>query len=479
MPYPNEHAARITDPGQYEKFARKNIAPGIDIILGISGGKSETQAYRFDKNKFAPEEAKQWLKDHNEKYISFEPASEKASLEDKQTFNVDNKEIFRAGTWKGKTYTEKDLDSIVMAYDDLKDKLKIPLKLGHSAEQSLLQQEGFPAAGWITNLKRIGDRLIASFKDVPRKVKEFIENGGYKQVSSEIWNNVKFNNKEYPKMLMGVALLGADVPAVIGLNDFGEFYSNYLDSTEKELFTLDIEGGEKSDMNIVHYCKSCQQEFTLTDEQIKDEKSRQCPICKSADIEKKKFTKEPDNMPEPKEKELEKLVEQFKLESKEKDDKIQKLEKERTEFESKVTKFTSEQKSKEIKGFIDEQKKEGHILPANESMIQTIMENADESSKIKFSVNGKEEEKSLFESIKSLISSLPNIVKFAEKSQEGANQSKEEFKFDSELGDENEQKIHFFSMQYIKENKLDSVKDYEKAMVETKKAHPELVEKKG
>ena len=48
MPYPNEHAARITDPGQYEKFARKNIAPGIDIILGISGGKSETGGGRRD-----------------------------------------------------------------------------------------------------------------------------------------------------------------------------------------------------------------------------------------------------------------------------------------------------------------------------------------------------------------------------------------------------------------------------------------------
>lgn len=75
MPYPNEHAARIHDPGQYDSFARKNVAPGVDVILGIKNGKSEVQAYRFDRSKFSVSEAKAWLKDHDISYISFEPAS--------------------------------------------------------------------------------------------------------------------------------------------------------------------------------------------------------------------------------------------------------------------------------------------------------------------------------------------------------------------------------------------------------------------
>jgi len=77
MPYPNEHTARVKNPDQYDRFARKEIAPGIDVILGIKNGKSEVQAYRFDKNKFTPEQAKKWLKDHDVKYIAFEPAEEK------------------------------------------------------------------------------------------------------------------------------------------------------------------------------------------------------------------------------------------------------------------------------------------------------------------------------------------------------------------------------------------------------------------
>jgi hypothetical protein len=75
MPYPAEHAARVKDPGQYESFARKNIAPGIDAIFGILKGESEIQAYRFDRKVFTPPQAKKWLKDHDIKIIDFEPAS--------------------------------------------------------------------------------------------------------------------------------------------------------------------------------------------------------------------------------------------------------------------------------------------------------------------------------------------------------------------------------------------------------------------
>jgi hypothetical protein len=74
MPFPNEHAARIKDPKQFDDFARKNIKPGIDIILGIKEGISTAQSYRFKKDKFTIEQAKQWLKDNDIQFISFEAA---------------------------------------------------------------------------------------------------------------------------------------------------------------------------------------------------------------------------------------------------------------------------------------------------------------------------------------------------------------------------------------------------------------------
>jgi len=78
MPFPNEHSARIRNPGDFvqRSFRRKNIRNGIDIITGWLEGQTTmtTQAYRFKVTVFTAEEAKKWLKDHKINYILFEPA---------------------------------------------------------------------------------------------------------------------------------------------------------------------------------------------------------------------------------------------------------------------------------------------------------------------------------------------------------------------------------------------------------------------
>jgi len=85
MPYQNEHAARIIDPGKFEpdSFRRKEVASGVSIILGKLKGETlmTAQAYRFDKTKFTPDEVKKWLKDNNVKYIEFESAMEEKSID--------------------------------------------------------------------------------------------------------------------------------------------------------------------------------------------------------------------------------------------------------------------------------------------------------------------------------------------------------------------------------------------------------------
>ena len=79
MPYPNEHAARLRDPGDFQQdsFRRKEIAPGVLIVMGrLKGQQTMTaQSYRFDKERFTAAQAKTWLKDHDVKNISFEEAS--------------------------------------------------------------------------------------------------------------------------------------------------------------------------------------------------------------------------------------------------------------------------------------------------------------------------------------------------------------------------------------------------------------------
>lgn len=76
-PYPNEHAARLKEPGQFDEFRRENDAggPGVDFIYGIKDGVSELQAVRFDAKQHTPAQAKKWLEDNNYDAIEFEEAT--------------------------------------------------------------------------------------------------------------------------------------------------------------------------------------------------------------------------------------------------------------------------------------------------------------------------------------------------------------------------------------------------------------------
>jgi HK97 family phage major capsid protein/HK97 family phage prohead protease len=89
-PYPNEHAARLTDPDQYDEFRRQADAggPGIDFIYGIKAGESELQAIRFDKQRYTVEEARKWLDEHDFSPLLFEPALEETNMDERHIVGV-------------------------------------------------------------------------------------------------------------------------------------------------------------------------------------------------------------------------------------------------------------------------------------------------------------------------------------------------------------------------------------------------------
>ncbi|MBN2531889.1 MAG: hypothetical protein JXB88_03300 [Spirochaetales bacterium] len=106
MPYPNEHSARLKNPDDFNKetfrrtkggtiYSRIKVPSAIHIIWGKLKGKDDTddppipQALRFPIEKWTVAQAKKWLKDHNIKYILFEPASK--SSESADTYQVKNK----------------------------------------------------------------------------------------------------------------------------------------------------------------------------------------------------------------------------------------------------------------------------------------------------------------------------------------------------------------------------------------------------
>lgn len=142
--------------------------------------------------------------------------------------DIKDVEIVRTGTFNAVTgrvtFTGKDLDDMVTSYEALKEKLRVPVKLGHNKEQKLLQEDGLPAAGWVENLKRVGDRLVGDLMKVPEKIAELINQGAYRTRSLEAVKDGTFSGEKYPMVLTGLALLGADLPAVEGLDDMVDLY---------------------------------------------------------------------------------------------------------------------------------------------------------------------------------------------------------------------------------------------------------------
>lgn len=134
------------------------------------------------------------------------------------------------------------LDIIISNFHKLKNTLKPPIKLGHDETQALVQNSGFPSAGWITDLKRESatNKLLAYFSSVPEAIIRLIENGSYKRLSAELYNNYidPVTKKAFGPTIRAVSILGADVPRIKTLEDLTVIYHSdklpYKILTEEE-----------------------------------------------------------------------------------------------------------------------------------------------------------------------------------------------------------------------------------------------------
>lgn len=160
-----------------------------------------------------------------------------------QTFNIPGIEIFAVGTWNGDKWTEADLDQMVNNFQKTQKFLKPFLKLGHDEGQKLAQNDGLPSLGTVDNLRRIGNKLVADFKNVPSKIFDLIKRKAYSRVSSEIFINLKIMGEKFGKTLKAVALLGGDTPAVQNLADIMALYAEKAGISSNNCEWL-LNGGE-------------------------------------------------------------------------------------------------------------------------------------------------------------------------------------------------------------------------------------------
>ena len=86
-----------------------------------------------------------------------------------ETMDISGIEIFSNENMpNGHEYTEKDLEEIVNGFHTTKNELKPYLKFGHDNKQKLAQDSGMPALGWVENLRKVGNKLVADFVKIPK-----------------------------------------------------------------------------------------------------------------------------------------------------------------------------------------------------------------------------------------------------------------------------------------------------------------------
>ena len=334
-----------------------------------------------------------WKKDKEDNWIKTETpgdlnAMELAILEAySQTYELKDIEVFGKGTWKGIKITDKDIDDIVNNTNEIIDKLKPKVKLGHGDKQDLLRKTGLPAGGWITKLKRAGDKILVDIKEVPKVLYQLIKNGAYKRISSEILAGYTepSTKKKYNKVLSAIAFLGADLPAVTNLKDIAALYDS------------------DDNANLIIYEKTTKEV---------DKKRKEVYIMPGkvtiTELENKKYVAVEDYEKIEKEKEK---IEKEKEEAKGFKEKFEAEEKKSKEAEDKLGKISKEKREAEIKTFIDDHcsEKDMRFLPKQKEVLMALVESTSDEKKIKFTVDDKETELSQRELLVKFIELQPNF----------------------------------------------------------------------
>lgn len=148
------------------------------------------------------------------------------------------------GTWVSSngtevTLTRSDIKAMVKARKETP--LNPPLRAGDHKD-SILK----PAFGWVADLELRDDangkaHLFGYLTDVPDVVQDAFRKKLYRTVSAGLWQDWTFENRTYPWVLNHVAILGATLPAVVGLEDLGTYLSSDANGAQAFVLTCHIE----------------------------------------------------------------------------------------------------------------------------------------------------------------------------------------------------------------------------------------------
>lgn len=127
MPYPNEHACRVRDPGSFQKGSFRRIKQGkLSVIIGKLQGKTTTttQAYRYPKKDWTESQARAHCQKHEGK---FEAAAKEIDVMEPDLIEIDESETCdkEADTGeRGKTQIAYMIPLGATSFDDVDEYIK-------------------------------------------------------------------------------------------------------------------------------------------------------------------------------------------------------------------------------------------------------------------------------------------------------------------------------------------------------------------
>jgi len=305
--------------------------------------------------------------------------------------------IFETGTHNGDEYVETDLDELVKNFGLLEGLVIPPFKLGHltKKEQKKFLPSGMPALGKVTELKRKGKVLLASIKQVPKRIAELVEAGAYSRISPEIYMPYKDQvGKIYKKVLAAVALLGADVPAVKTLPAIEKLYQENSGNPIKFYGGVEI--------------------MAVTPEQL-EVMRQEMATMKATVAELTTAVKDKDEEILAKETEIKAKEDEIK----DRDGKLEAADEAMKTKDVALQEAATTKRNDEIRVFMTEKKAEGKILPVFETPLEALLQSTDAGTIVKYSEADKdgkvkEMELSQLDLVKSVIDRLPKLVEFEE-----------------------------------------------------------------
>ncbi|MDA2916455.1 GPO family capsid scaffolding protein [Nitrospinae bacterium AH_259_B05_G02_I21] len=275
-------------------------------------------------------------------------------------------EIVRAGTWNGITLTTGDLDEMAETYDPAVH--EAPLVLDHPSEADPAHRG--PAYGWVESVRSVGDKLLARIKQVPEELRSIMESGRYKHRSIEFYRDFQGTGRKYLKR---VALLGAAIPAVSGMDPlkFAE------DGGPSDAFETEFEEKPKKEEQTMSE--------TYTKKQVDD--LIEAAVSKAEERVKAELTKSFGEQLEAKDEEVKSLTER-----------AEKAESLSVEQEKRLVEVASQAAEKEVKAFCEKLVAEGKVTPAEAEDLQVTLLALpdDEASAIEFSEGEKENPRARF-----------------------------------------------------------------------------------